>query len=78
MSDPQWAGGCERGTITSPTLPPIGNGVNHWVVANGGMMGVGEIPDPVDHRRSGQIITGGTMRVIVRQTMGVQLVDLAG
>ena len=51
-SDPQWAVGSERGTVTGTSLPPIGGGVDYWVAALAGMVGVGEVLDPVDHRSS--------------------------
>ena len=55
-SDPQWAIGSERGAVPSASLPPIGGGVDHWVTANAGMVGVGEILDPANHRSVAQAI----------------------
>ena len=63
-SDPQWAGGCERGAVAGAALPPIGGGVDHRIATNTGMVGIGEIPDPADHRRGGQTITSRAIWVI--------------
>jgi len=63
-SDPQRAGRSECRTVTSATCPPIGGGVDHWVAANTGMVGVGEIADPVNHCSRAQAIASGAIRVI--------------
>ena len=62
--DPQWVVGSERGAITGASLPPIGSGVDYRVAALAGMVGVGEILDPADHRRIAQAITSGATRVV--------------
>jgi len=62
--DPQWTARSERRTVTGAALPPIGGGVNHWVATDTGMVGVGEIADPVDHCSSGQAVASGAIRVI--------------
>jgi len=63
-SDPQRAGRSESGVVTGAALPPIGGGVDHWVATLTGVVGVGEIADPADHRSSTQAIASGTIRVI--------------
>jgi len=63
-SDPQWVGGTERAAVTGASLPPIGRGVDHWVAALTGVVGVGEILDPANHRSIAQTITGGAIWVI--------------
>ena len=63
-SDPQWISRTEPGIVTGARLPPIGGGVDHWVTANMGMIGVGEIVDPANHRRSAQAITSCAVWVI--------------
>ena len=62
--DPQRAVGSERGAVTSAGLPPVGGGVDHWVAALAGTVGVGEILNPADHRSGAQAITSGTTWVI--------------
>ena len=63
-SDPQWAVRSERGAVSGARSPPIGGGVNHWVPPNAGMVSVGEIPDPANHRSGAQAIASGTVWVI--------------
>jgi hypothetical protein len=75
-SDPQRAGRAERSAIPGAGLPPISGGVNHWVAADTGMVGVAEIVDPADHRSRAQAITSGAIRVICGMMMGVQFVNL--
>ena len=57
MSDPQRIVRSERGTVAGASLPPIGGGIDHRVTTNMGVVGVGEIPDPADHRGVTQSIT---------------------
>ena len=65
MSDPQRVSSSESSVVASARFPPVGGGVNNWVAANAGMVGVGEFADPVDHRSSVQsIATGAAIWVI--------------
>jgi len=63
-SDPQWAGGSKRRAVTSASRPPICGGVDHWVAANAGMVGVGEIADPANHRSRAQAVASRAVWVI--------------
>ena len=63
VSDPQWVVGTEPGVVTGAGLPPVCVGVDHRVAANEGMVGVGEILDPANHRSSAQAIASRTIRV---------------
>jgi len=62
--DPQWACSAEPGVVTGAGLPPIGGGVDHRVAANTGMVGIGEVADPANHRSSAQAVASGTVWVI--------------
>ena len=64
VCDPQRAVGSKRGAVASARSPPIGGGVDHGVATNAGMVGVGEVPDPANHRSSAQTITSGAVWVI--------------
>jgi hypothetical protein len=76
-SNPQWAVRGERAAVTGTRLPPIGGGVDHRVATSTGMVGVGEIADPADHRSSAQAIASGA-RWVVCSKNSVQLVNLRG
>jgi hypothetical protein len=75
--DPQWAVRGERAAVAGTRLPPIGGGVDHRVTTSTGMVGVGEIADPADHRSSAQAIASGA-RWVICPPNSVQLVNLGG
>ena len=70
VSDPQWVGRTEHGTITSAILPPIGGGVDHWGAVGSVVVKVGEVADPVNHRRWFQAITGDAIWVFCPTNVG--------
>jgi hypothetical protein len=64
VSDPQWTVRGERGAVPGTLLPPIGGGVDHRIAMLTGMVGVGEIADPANHRSIAQTIASGTRWVV--------------
>jgi hypothetical protein len=64
VSDPQWASRPESGVIAGASLPPVSGGVDDRVAADTGMVSIGEIVDPANHRGSAQAIASGAVRVI--------------
>ena len=74
-SDPQWAGRTESGAVTGASLPPISGGVDDRVAANAGVVGVGKIADPANHRSRAQAIASGAIRVICPINDDVQLMN---
>jgi len=74
-SDPQWASRTESGVVTGASIPPVSGGVDDRVAADTGMVGIGEVANPVNHRGSTQAIASGTVWVICPINDGCQLVD---
>lgn len=64
-SDPKWAGRPKASVITRAGLPPVSSGVDYWVAASFGLVGVGEVPDPGDHCRLGQAIASGAIGIVL-------------
>ena len=64
VSDPQRTVRGERGAVPGALLPPIGGGIDHRVSMNTGIVGIGEIADPANHRSGTQSIASGTRWVV--------------
>lgn len=56
VNDPQRVGRAELGIVVSAILPLVSGGVDDRIAANAGMVGVGEIVYPADHRSGTQPI----------------------
>ena len=62
-NDPQWVVR-KLGAVPSALLPPISGGIYHRVAMNKGIVGVGELADPVNHRSRAQAIASIAKYVI--------------
>lgn len=69
-SNPQRAVRGKNRAVSGAGPPPVCGRVDHWVAANAGVVGVGEIPNPADHCGGTQAITSGTIWVICPRNDG--------
>ena len=63
-SDPQWASRSEPGVVTGASPPPVGGGVDDRVATDTGMISIGEVADPANHRGSAQAIASRAIGII--------------
>ena len=64
VRDPQWASRTKTGVVAGASLPPVGGGVDDRVAANTGMVSIGKVVDPANHRGCAQAIASGTVWVV--------------
>ena len=63
-SDPQRASRSESGVVTGASTPPVSGGVDDGVATDTGMVSVGEVADPINHRGSAQAIASRAIGII--------------
>ena len=64
VSDPQWVSRSESGVVAGARPPPVGGGIDDRVATDMGMISIGEVADPADHRGSAQAIASRAIGII--------------
>jgi len=63
--NPEWVRGAKAAVVARAGCPPISGGVDHWITASPGLVGVRKVVDPGNHGRGAQAVASRAIRIVL-------------